>query len=67
MRDRRTETLGIAVGLGMIASAEFVRWASFLYPTATIILLTSLVIKVIGFSTLYIPVVKYVSLGGRSA
>ncbi|MCL4437134.1 MAG: hypothetical protein M1503_10750 [Thaumarchaeota archaeon] len=64
MRDRRFETLGIAVGLGMIASAEFVRWASFLYPTATIILLTSLVIKVIGFSTLYIPVVKYVTLGG---
>jgi hypothetical protein len=65
LRDRRVETLGIALGLGLIASAEFIRWTSFLYPTATIIFVISLIIKIAGFSTLYIPVVKYSSLRGK--
>lgn len=62
LRDRRVETLGIALGLGLIVSSEFVRWASFLYPTVAIIFAVSLVIKIVGFSALYIPVVKYASL-----
>ncbi|MFQ6135018.1 MAG: hypothetical protein ACE5KU_04305 [Nitrososphaerales archaeon] len=64
-RVRRFETLTIAIGLGMIASAEFIRWTSFLYPSVAAILVVSLVVKIMGFSTLYVPVVKFASLGGR--
>lgn len=62
---KKFETLAIAVGLILIASAEFIRWASFLYPTEGIILAVSLVIRVLGFITLFIPVIKFVSLGSR--
>ncbi len=62
---KKFETLAITLGLGLIASAEFIRWASFLYPTESIILVSSLVIRVLGFITLFVPVVKFVSLGGK--
>lgn len=62
---KKFETLAIAVGLILIASAEFIRWASFLYPTEGIILAVSLLVRVFGFITLFIPVVKFVSIEGR--
>ncbi|MEE9586054.1 MAG: hypothetical protein V3W09_04055 [Nitrososphaerales archaeon] len=64
---RRFETLTIAIGLGLIAAAEFIRWTSYLYPSIATILILSLVIKVLGFSTLYIPVLRFASLRGRLA
>lgn len=62
---KKFETLAITLGLGLIASAEFIRWASFLYPTEGFILASSLVIRVLGFIALFIPVAKFVSLGGK--
>ena len=65
VRAKKFETLALALGLVLIASAEFMGWVSFLYPTETIILVTSLVIRVLGFTILFIPVAKFVSLGGK--
>ena len=62
---KKIETLTIACGLVLIASAEFIRWISFLYPTETAILAISLVVRVLGFITLFIPVLKFVSLRGE--
>jgi len=65
-RERRSETLIIALGLGLIASAEFIRWVSLLYPTVSTILVFSLVIKIIGLSTFGLPVVRFVSSRRRT-
>ena len=62
---KKVETLTIACGLVLIASAEFIRWISFLYPTETAILAISLIVRVLGFITLFIPVLKFVSLRGE--
>ncbi len=64
-RIRKFETLAIAMGLSLIASAEFMRWTSFLYPSVETLLIVSLVIKIIGFSALFVPVAKFASIRGR--
>lgn len=66
-RVKRLETLTIAFGLSLIAAAEFIKWASFLYPTLTAVLAISLVVKIMGLLTLYVPVVRFASLGGKVA
>jgi len=65
LKVKKIETLTIAFGLVLIASAEFIRWISFLYPTETTILAASLIIRVFGFITLFVPVLRFVSLRGK--
>lgn len=58
-KNRSTTTLLIALGLALIATAEFMRWLNFFYPTAIGLIILSLVVKIIGFSSLYIPVLHF--------
>jgi len=65
LKMKKIETLTIVCGLILIASAEFIRWISFLYPTEASILAISLVVRVFGFITLFVPVLRFVSLRGK--
>ena len=61
VRARRFETMIISLGLALLAVSEFVRWVSYLYPLEPIWIPISLSLKIVGFATLFIPVVKFVT------
>jgi hypothetical protein len=66
MQNRRTSTLMIGSGLGMLALAEIMAWYSFVYPGA--FFYVAIAIKVIGFGLLFVPFSKFglaAGLGGR--
>ncbi|MGI0037817.1 MAG: hypothetical protein ACRD99_05615 [Nitrososphaera sp.] len=66
MQNRRTSTLMIGSGLGMLALAEIMAWYSFVYPGA--LFYVAIAIKVIGFGLLFVPFSKFglaSGLGGR--
>jgi hypothetical protein len=66
MQNRRTSTLMIGSGLGMLALAEIIAWYSFVYPGA--IFYVAIAIKIIGFGLLAVPFSKFglaSGLGGR--
>ncbi|HKU48716.1 MAG TPA: hypothetical protein VJP79_02080 [Nitrososphaera sp.] len=62
MQNRRTSTLMIGSGLGMLALAEIMAWYSFVYPGA--FFYVAIAIKVIGFGLLFVPFSKFGLAGG---
>lgn len=52
-------TLVIGAGLGCLALGEFVQWFAAFYPTNEAFVVASLMVKVVGFSALYIPVLSF--------
>ena len=63
VRTRKRETLVIAAGLAMLATGEFMRWIGLFYGPASDLALVSVFVKVVGLSTLVMPIVKFVWLG----
>ena len=66
MQNRRTSTLMIGLGLGMLALAEIIAWYSFVYPGA--FFYVAIAIKIVGFGLLFVPFSKFglaSGLGGR--
>jgi hypothetical protein len=66
MQNRRTSTLMIGSGLGMLALAEIMAWYSFVYPG--VFFYVAIAIKVVGFGLLFVPFSKFglaSGLGGR--
>ena len=57
MQNRRTSTLMIGSGLGMLALAELMAWYGFVYPGA--FFYVAIAIKVIGFGLLFVPFSKF--------
>lgn len=62
---KRKDTMLVGVGLSVIALGELVGWLSYFYPPNNILALTSAVLKVFGFSTLFLPVAKFSMLRGE--
>jgi hypothetical protein len=62
MQTRRTSTLMIGSGLGMLALAEIMAWYSFVYPG--VFFYVAIAIKVIGFGLLFVPFSKFGLAGG---
>jgi hypothetical protein len=66
MQNRRTSTLMIGSGLGMLALAELTAWYSFIYPGA--FFYVAIAIKLAGFGLIFVPFSKFglaSGLGGR--
>ena len=66
MQNRRTSTLMIGSGLGMLALAEIMAWYSFVYPGT--LFYVAIAIKIVGFGLLFVPFSKFglaSGLGGR--
>jgi hypothetical protein len=61
VHSRRSETMIISLGLALLAISEFVRWVSYLYPLEPPWIPISLSLKILGFATFFIPVVKFVT------
>lgn len=57
MQSRRTNTLMIGSGLGLLAAAELLSWYNFIYPGSFYI--AALSIKVAGFALMFIPFSKF--------
>jgi hypothetical protein len=57
MQNRRTSTLMIGSGLGMLAAAELMSWYNFVYPGSFYV--AALSIKVAGFGLMFIPFSKF--------
>ncbi|MEO9321565.1 MAG: hypothetical protein ABI361_12940 [Nitrososphaera sp.] len=57
MQSRKTSTLMIGSGLGLLATAELIAWYDFIYPG--IFAYPALAIKVAGFGLLFIPFSKF--------
>jgi hypothetical protein len=57
MQNRRTSTLLIGSGLGMLALAEILAWYNFIYPGVFFYL--AIAIKVAGFGLLFVPFSKF--------
>ena len=57
MQSRKTSTLMIGSGLGLLATAELIAWYDFIYPG--IFSYPALGIKVAGFGLLFIPFSKF--------
>lgn len=64
MQNRRTSTLMIGSGLGMLALAEIMAWYSFVYPGA--FFYVAIAIKIIGFGLLFVPFSKFGLASGLS-
>ena len=58
IRVRKVETLLIACAFLLLATAELIKWTSFLFPSLTAILAVSLLIRMLGFFALYVPVMR---------
>jgi hypothetical protein len=58
MQSRRTSTLMIGSGLGLLAAAELLSWYNFIYP-GSFFYDAALSIKVAGFALLFIPFSKF--------
>ena len=65
MQNRRTSTLMIGSGLGMLALAEIMAWYSFVYPGT--FFYVAIAIKIVGFGLLFIPFSKFGLAGGLGA
>ena len=59
IRMKKTETLVISIGLGMIALSTFLIWVGYFYPYDPLVLTAALIAKVVGFLTLLVPVLKF--------
>ena len=57
MQNRRTSTLMIGSGLGMLALAEIMAWYSFIYPGA--FFYVAIGIKLAGFGLIFVPFSKF--------
>jgi len=57
MQNRRTSTLMIGSGLGMLAVGELMSWYNFIYPGSFYV--ASLSIKVAGFGLMFVPFSKF--------
>lgn len=57
MQNRRTSTLMIGSGLGMLAIAELLSWYNFIYPGSFYV--AALSIKVVGFGLIFVPFSKF--------
>jgi len=64
MKTRRAETLVLSLGLIFLAVSELIRWISYVELSWPFWYSTSLVLKLIGFSALLAPIVKFASLKG---
>jgi hypothetical protein len=63
-KTRRVETLVLSLGLIFLAVSELLRWISYIELSWPFWYSTSLVLKLIGLSTLLAPIVKFASLKG---
>ena len=57
MQSRKTSTLMIGSGLGMLAAAELMSWYNFVYPGTFYI--AALSVKVAGFGLMFVPFSKF--------
>ena len=57
MQNRRTSTLMIGSGLGMLAAAELMSWYNFVYPGSFYV--AALSVKVAGFGLMFVPFSKF--------
>lgn len=57
MQSRKSSTLMIGSGLGMLAGAELMSWYNFIYPDSFYI--AALSIKVAGFGLMFVPFSKF--------
>jgi len=67
MQTRKSSTLMIGSGLGLLALAELMAWYSFVYP-GSLFYYVAIAIKVTGFGLLFVPFSKFglaSGLGGR--
>ncbi len=64
MKTRRVETLVLSLGLIFLALSELLRWISYVELSWPFWYSTSLILKLIGISTLVAPIVKFASLKG---
>jgi hypothetical protein len=58
MQNRRTSTLMIGSGLGLLALAEIIGWYSFIYP-GSLFYYAAIAIKVGGFGLMFVPFSKF--------
>jgi len=65
LKEKRKTTLVIALGFSFLIVGEILRWLDYFYPPLSLIYLLSLTLKVIGFSTLLIPVILLATRGGK--
>jgi len=64
MKTRRAETVVLSLGLIFLALSELLRWISYVELSWPFWYSTSLILKLIGISTLVAPIVKFASLKG---
>lgn len=67
MQNRKTSTLMIGSGLGLLALAELMAWYSFIFPRSSFYYV-AIAIKIAGFGLLFVPFSKFglrSGLGGR--
>lgn len=64
MKTRRAETLVLSLGLTFLAISEFLKWISYVELSWPFWYTTSLILKLIGFSALLAPIIKFASLKG---
>jgi hypothetical protein len=57
MQNRKTSTLMIGSGLGMLAAAELMSWYNFVYPGSFYV--AALSVKVAGFGLIFVPFSKF--------
>jgi hypothetical protein len=57
LNGKRSATLFVAVGLGLLALGEFIGWYSFVFPE-TVMYSISICIKIGGLISLGLPIVK---------
>lgn len=57
MQSRKSSTLMIGSGLGMLAAAELMSWYNFVYPDSFYV--AALSIKVAGFGLMFVPFSKF--------
>lgn len=62
MKTRRVETLVLSLGLVFLAVSELIRWMSYVELSWPFWYSTSLILKLIGFSTLLAPIIRFASL-----
>ncbi len=64
-RNRKPDTLLIALGLALLGAGTFVAWLSLMYPVVYVLSLVQIIIKEVGLMILFIPVLSY-ALGGKA-
>ncbi|MEM3386697.1 MAG: hypothetical protein QXN08_03385 [Nitrososphaerales archaeon] len=64
VKTRRAETLVLSLGLIFLAVSELAKWLSYVELSWPFWYSSSLILKVIGLSTLFVPIVKFASRRG---